>query len=126
QSGHVLMVKRKHSPGKNLWALPGGFLDVKETLFKSALRELYEETNIKLSELTLINSMKYEKVFDAPGRSLRGRTVTHAFLFYLQPTEELPKVKAADDAAEAKWIPYSDLLKMGEEIFEDHLSIVKY
>jgi bifunctional NMN adenylyltransferase/nudix hydrolase len=67
-------------------------------------------------------------VFDHPGRSLRGRTITHAFLFDLDRADKkpgLPRVKGADDAVEAKWIPIAELLKMSDQIFEDHLSIIR-
>jgi bifunctional NMN adenylyltransferase/nudix hydrolase len=48
QSGHVLLVKRKAMPGAGLWALPGGFLNQEETLLDGAIRELKEETKIKV------------------------------------------------------------------------------
>jgi bifunctional NMN adenylyltransferase/nudix hydrolase len=47
-SGHVLLVKRKEMPGAGTWAIPGGFLNQKETLLDGALRELKEETKVKV------------------------------------------------------------------------------
>lgn len=125
QSGHVLMVERKAQPGKGLWALPGGYLNINETIEDGMIRELREETRLKVPEPVLRGSIKSSKVFDAPNRSLRGRIVTNAFLIML-PNGELPKVRGSDDAAKAKWIPLSTIAKMRDQIFEDHASIIDY
>ncbi len=124
-SGHVLMVKRKAMPGKGLWALPGGFLNQKETIQNAVIRELREETRIKIPEPVLRGSIKDQAVFDHPERSLRGRTVTHAF--YMEfPYGELPPVRGADDAEKAKWIPISKLFAMQSMMFEDHIDIISF
>lgn len=125
QSGHVLLIQRKAQPGKGLWAIPGGFIDQHETAFDSAIRELKEETKIKVPEAVLRGSVKHEKLFDAPDRSLRGRTITQAFLFELPPQEKLPKVKGSDDAAVAKWFSFDEVSSMTDQMFEDHASIIK-
>lgn len=124
QSGHLLLVKRKHSPGKGLWAIPGGFVDQNETFLQSAVRELKEETKIKVPERTLLKLAKRHKIFDDPKRSERGRTVTNAFLFDLGFDSSLPKVTAADDAEAVKWIPFNEV--KSDEMFEDHYHIVDY
>lgn len=124
-SGHVLMVRRRAEPGKGLWALPGGFVDVNERIRKAVIRELKEETRIKIPEPVLNGSIKDSAVFDHPDRSARGRTITHAFYFEF-PYGELPVVKGADDADKAKWIPLSKLFEMEPMIFEDHLHIVSF
>jgi bifunctional NMN adenylyltransferase/nudix hydrolase len=126
QDGHVLMVRRGASPGKGLWALPGGFLNPNERIREGAIRELIEETKIKVPEKILRRSIVEVHVFDHPGRSLRGRTITHAFYFKLDSVGELPKVKGSDDAAHAEWIPLNVFDKMEKEVFEDHFHIVKY
>ncbi len=120
-SGHVLMIERRSAPGKGLWALPGGFLDQNERVEEGMIRELREETKIKVPAPILKGSIKEWKVFDHPNRSLRGRTVTHAAYIDLG-IGELPRVKGSDDAAKAKWIPFVDLNE--ETIFEDHLQII--
>lgn len=122
QSGHVLLVKRKASPGKGLWAMPGGFLNKNEKIEDGMIRELLEETKIKVPEDVLRGSIKHRQVFDDPHRSARGRIITHAFLIELKPMLELPRVKGSDDAAKAKWVPISDL--KSELFFEDHYSII--
>lgn len=125
QSGHVLMVKRGAMPGEGLWALPGGFVNQFESVEDACIRELREETKLKVPDPVLRGSIMAEKRFDHPMRSLRGRTITTAFFIKLQDGE-LPKVKGSDDAKHAMWIPLATFEKMEEVIFEDHYHIVKY
>lgn len=124
-AGHVLMVKRKFSPGKGLWALPGGFLGYNETLVDSAIRELREETGIKHVKDMLTGNIKGEKCFDHPRRSLRGRTVSYGFYIPLS-FNSLPEIKGSDDAEKAKWIPFDDVRRIEEQIFEDHIDQINY
>lgn len=124
QSGHVLMVERKARPGKGLLALPGGFVDGDETLINACLRELREETRLKVPVPVLKGSVKKQHVFDDPFRSARGRTITHAFYIELEPSEDLPRVKGGDDAKHAMWIPLADLEPA--RIYEDHYFIIQY
>lgn len=124
-SGHVLLVKRGAEPGKGLWALPGGFVSQDETVLESAIRELREETRLKIPAPVLRGSIKGRHVFDHPDRSLRGRTITHAFHFEF-PSGELPSVRGADDAEKARWVPISEALALEEQIFEDHFHILEH
>jgi len=121
QSGHILLVKRGDMPGKGLWALPGGFLNQDETMLTGAIRELKEETKIKVPVPVLKGSVKGSKTFDAPNRSARGRTITQAFLIDLG-VGELPKVKGSDDAEKAFWVPFNKVKQ--EKMFEDHFHII--
>ncbi len=126
QGGHILLVKRKFAPGKGLWALPGGFLNQNETARTACIRELREETGVKVPVPVLQGSITFEKLFDKPDRSLRGRTLTQAFLIELNGGDaKLPKVRGLDDAAEAKWFPISEALQMSDQLFEDHHSIIQ-
>jgi bifunctional NMN adenylyltransferase/nudix hydrolase len=128
KAGHVLLVKRKAAPGEGLWALPGGFVEQNERLRDAALRELKEETSIDLPSGLLLGSMGEGVVFDHPNRSLRGRTFTHAFLFDLDRADKkagIPKTKAGDDAADAKFFTYDETLKMADKVYEDHLPIIR-
>ncbi len=131
-SGHVLLVQRRNTPGKGLWALPGGFLNQGEWSVDGAIRELNEETKIDASKTVLMNSIRDDRWFEDPNRSLRGRTITHAFLFRLPEylnsdtgNVMLPKVKGSDDAKRAKWFPLSQVLDMSHVMFEDHYDIVE-
>ena len=123
-SGHVLMIRRKSLPGKGLWALPGGFVNAgtDKSVLLAMIRELREETGIKVPAPVLIGSITREKYFDAIDRSTRGRIITHAFRISL-PDGELPKVKGMDDADKAKFIPLSEL--DSELCFEDHYEIIQ-
>jgi bifunctional NMN adenylyltransferase/nudix hydrolase len=124
QAGHILLIERKARPGKGQWALPGGFLDPHEKLRDAVIRELREETRIKVPAPVLAGSIVKEQVFDDPYRSARGRTITHAFLIELKPDAHgLPKVKGGDDAQHAFWMPLGDLDP--ERLFEDHFQIIK-
>ncbi len=125
-SGHVLLVRRRSEPGKGLWAIPGGFLNPKEHLFDGCIRELREETLLKIPEKVMRGSLKAAQVFDHPDRSQRGRTITHAFHFDFPLGGELPKVKGSDDAEKARWFPIADALAMGPQLFEDHLHILEF
>jgi bifunctional NMN adenylyltransferase/nudix hydrolase len=125
QSGHVLLVRRKSAPGEGLYAMPGGFVNVNETIENAVIRELREETKIKVPDPVLRGCIKARHVFDAPGRSLRGRTITSAFLIELPPGT-LPNVKGSDDAAKAKWVSLADFEKLEDQMFEDHHYIVSY
>lgn len=125
QSGHILLVKRGDMPGKGLWALPGGFLNQEETMLDGAIRELKEETKIKVPVPVLKGSIKSSKTFDAPNRSARGRTITQAFFIDLG-VGELPKVKGSDDAEKAFWIPLNEVAKQRDRFFEDHASIIDF
>lgn len=122
QSGHILLVKRKGKPGRGLWALPGGFLNASERIEDAVYRELREETKIKVPEPVLRGSTVTQRTFDQVYRSARGRTITTAFLIHLKGDTDLPKVKGADDAEKARWVPIADLKR--SELFEDHHAII--
>lgn len=124
-SGHVLLVRRRAEPGKGLWALPGGFVGQGEGLLESSLRELREETRLKIPAPVLKGSIKGSHVFDHPERSLRGRTITHAFHFDF-PAGDLPDVRGGDDADKARWVPVSEALEMSAKLYEDHLHILEF
>jgi bifunctional NMN adenylyltransferase/nudix hydrolase len=124
-SGHVLMIKRRAEPGRGLWALPGGYVNANsdKTVEDAAIRELREETQIKVPAPVLRGSIVRSRVFDAIGRSPRGRIITHAFYIQL-PDGELPKVKGSDDAEKARWVPIAEV--QSEQCFEDHYEIIQH
>jgi bifunctional NMN adenylyltransferase/nudix hydrolase len=123
KSGHVLMIERGAYPGKGQMALPGGYLNVNERAVDGMIRELREETGLKVPDKVLRGSIKSHDIFDNLNRSSRGRVITIAYLIDLGKGP-LDKVKGSDDAAKAQWIPLSNLKR--DEIFEDHIDIIAF
>ncbi|WJJ54960.1 hypothetical protein [Xanthomonas phage RTH11] len=121
-AGHILLIKRKPEPGKGLWALPGGFIKPHQTALQASLAELREETRLKVPEKVILGSLRNQRLYDHPERSLRGRTFTQTFHYALD-FDERPKVRGGDDAKEARWFLFSEALEMGARLFEDHLDI---
>ncbi|MEZ5199073.1 MAG: NUDIX hydrolase [Bacteroidales bacterium] len=91
----VLLIKRKNDPYKGIWALPGGFVDMDETLEEAVVRELKEETNVRFDNLTQLHA------FSAVDRDPRGRNI--GVMFYGIIPHEKSFAKAGDDAQEAEW-----------------------
>ena len=123
QSGHILMVERKMEPGKRLWALPGGHIDPDETAEEACVRELYEEAGLDMPKGAMRGRLRGRRVFDHPERSERGWVRTEAFVFELQDRKTLEKLKAGDDAANARWVPITEITP--DTIFEDHFDIIQ-
>jgi bifunctional NMN adenylyltransferase/nudix hydrolase len=124
-SGHVLVVRRKFDPGRGLIALPGGFVRQSERLQDAAVRELKEETGIRVDKPVLESCIVDSHMFDHPDRSLRGRTITSAHYIKLK-NGELPEVRGSDDAASASWMPLMDVMAREQEFYEDHAHIINY
>ena len=123
--GQVLLIQRGRAPGKGLFALPGGFLEPRETVWQSALRELAEETDLRLPDSEVDAAFKAVKVFDHPDRSQRGRVITHAHRFDLGPRRP-PELTAGDDAADARWVPIDQLAGMEDQFHDDHFHILDF
>jgi bifunctional NMN adenylyltransferase/nudix hydrolase len=124
QAGHILLIQRGAEYGHGKWAMPGGFINPDEFTLDACIRELKEETCIKVPEKVLRGSIVKNKLYDDPYRSNRARILTNVFQFKLNDVGDLPKVKGSDDAQNAKWIPISKFLKMREQMFEDHYDII--
>lgn len=93
--GRVLLIRRKNDPFKGSYALPGGFVDIGETVEAACRREVHEETGLQVDDLTLVG------VCSNPDRDPRGHVVSVIFVTTLQV--ETPPV-AGDDAAAAEWV----------------------
>ena len=96
----VLLIQRGNEPFKGKWALPGGFVNMDETLEEACKRELLEETGLE------VEKMNQFKAFDALHRDPRHRTISVVFSTQLT---NMAEVKGADDAAVASWFPVTDL-----------------
>lgn len=94
-TGRVILIRRKNEPFKGSFALPGGFVDIGETVEDACRREVREETGLVVSDLELVG------VYSDPARDPRGHTVSTVFLAKL-PVAEAPI--AGDDAATAEWV----------------------
>jgi len=123
----ILLVQRGRAPGRDLWALPGGFLEGSERLLTAAIRELREETRVDCSEAELRAALHGVAVFDHPQRSQRGRAITHAHHFVLpENAGALPHVEGADDAQAARWFELSEIPSMLGQLFDDHFQIIDH
>ena len=121
----VLLIQRGQAPGKGLLAVPGGFLEQRETTLQAALRELEEETHLALPPATLRACLRANDVFDQPDRSQRGRTITHGHFFDLGD-RELPSLQADDDAAAAEWTPIAQLREREDRFLDDHFQMLDH
>jgi 8-oxo-dGTP diphosphatase len=109
----VLLIQRGFDPYKGCWAFPGGFMNIDETTEQCAIRELEEETGLKVDTINQIGA--YSKV----DRDPRGRTITVAYLAIVDGPVE---VTGQDDAAKAEWFPLSTLPKLAfdhDDIIQD-------
>lgn len=124
-AGHVLLIQRGMAPGRGLWAVPGGFIEQRETVYQSCVRELAEETHLHLLDDTLRQCLRATAVFDHPDRSQRGRIITHAHFFDLGE-RELPEVRADDDAQAVAWVPMAQLSAMEDQFHDDHFHMLDH
>jgi 8-oxo-dGTP diphosphatase len=107
----VLLIERGREPFKNKWALPGGFVDLDETLEKACIRELEEETGLQ------VEKMQQFRAYDAIDRDPRHRTIS--VVYSVQLAGKMP-VKGNDDAAQARWFSIDDM----PELAFDHADIL--
>jgi len=116
----ILLVQRKDPPFKGMWALPGGFMEMEETLEEAARRELTEETGIKAGEMIRFDT------YDKPGRDPRGRTITQVFVMIWKEPMGIPQ--AGSDAKTVTWFSLSELPELAFDhdlIIRDVISMIK-
>lgn len=116
QKPEILLIRRMKSPFKGQWAIPGGFIDMDETLEQAAHRELEEETGVKNVHLEQLHA------FSAIHRDPRHRTITIAFWGIIPEDKPLPLSRAGSDAAETAWFPLDSL----PELAFDHADIIGF
>ena len=107
----VLLIRRKNPPHVGHYALPGGFVDVGETVEDACRRELMEETGVKAGKLQLVG------VYSDPRRDSRFHTAAVAFMTRIRSA----KAVAGDDAAAAEWV--ADWRK--QDLAFDHARILR-
>ena len=101
EGARVLLIERANDPFAGTWALPGGFIEMDETLEASAARELEEETGLRGVSLRAFGT------FGDPGRDPRGRSITVAYWGRVEGAP--PEVSGRDDARDARWWPLDAL-----------------
>ncbi|MDX1651882.1 MAG: NUDIX hydrolase [Brumimicrobium sp.] len=109
----VLIIERKNLAGGKKWALPGGFIENDETPLEAAVRELQEETGVKLDTLVQLHT------FGKVDRDPRFRVISVAHFATTLASKHKPR--AASDAKEVKWISLNNL----PELAFDHAEIIQ-
>lgn len=110
----VLLVKRGVEPFKGSWAIPGGFVNMDESLEDAARRELYEETNVQDVYLEQLYT------FGAPDRDPRGRVISVAYFALISAAHR--ELAARTDSAEVAWFSVYHLPALAF----DHADIIEY
>lgn len=112
KNNSVLLIQRGGEPFKDKWAIPGGFIEMDESLEAACKRELEEETGVKVDKLTQF------RAYGAVDRDPRGRTISVIFYSFME-TEVT--ATAGDDAANAQWF----LLDKLPQLAFDHQQILE-
>ena len=105
----VLLIQRKYPPHQDMWAFPGGFINIDETLEDAAARELMEETGLTSVKLKQLHT------FGDVHRDPRARVIT--VVYYGMSDFDKSEVKADDDAKAAGWYPVEEVPEMA---FDHH------
>ncbi len=117
EGGRVLLVKRGHPPLAGEWSIPGGVLELGETLREAAVREAREETCLTVEPAELLG------VYDRVLRDVGGRTLYHYVLVDFLCTRIDGEAMAADDADEVRWFSAAEAGKLG--LAEDTAEVVR-
>jgi 8-oxo-dGTP diphosphatase len=115
--GKILLEKRKGEPGRGKWTVPGGLVELGESAEQTVMREVKEETNLEVEQPKLIDVVN-NVTLDEDGR-IKYHFVIVDYFVKLKGG----KLKAADDAAELRWVKFSevenyDLTKSFREFFQ--------
>jgi 8-oxo-dGTP diphosphatase len=115
EKDNIILIRRKNKPFQGEYALPGGFVDIGETVEAACIRETKEETNINIKIIKMIG------VYSNPARDPRGHTVSVAYL--CEPLTNYEKPKAQDDAVALEVMPISKIPYL--KLAFDHMDIIK-
>lgn len=105
-NNRALLVKRHNSPSKGMWAIPGGSVELGETLQEAAEREIKEETGL------IIKAKNPVLTFDVVERDKNGRILFHYVIVDLMADYVRGKPHPADDAEDARWFSETDLAEI--------------
>ena len=114
EDAELLLIQRLNPPYQNQWAIPGGFVDMDETVEQAAERELKEETG--LSGI-ILNQFK---TYSAVNRDPRGRTISIVFVGI---APYVSKAVAGDDAKNVQWFKLNNLPKLA---FDHELILIEF
>src|ERR1700694_724129 len=117
EDGRVLLVKRGHPPLAGEWSIPGGVLELGETLREAAVREAREETCLTVEPCELLG------VYDRVLRDAAGRTLYHFVLVDFLGRRVDGKAQAADDADEVRWFTAAEARELG--LAEDTTEVIR-
>ena len=116
-NGKILLEKRKSEPGRGKWTIPGGLVELGESAEQTVIREVKEETNLKVEEpklIDVVNSITLDE---------NDKIKYHFVIVDYFVKLEGGKLKAADDAAKLRWVPFDkvenyDLTKSFRDFFQ--------
>jgi ADP-ribose pyrophosphatase YjhB (NUDIX family) len=103
EDGRALLVRRGREPRLGEWSIPGGLVELSETVRQAVVREVCEETGLTIEPLQLLG------VFDRVVRDGEGRTLYHYVLIDFLCRPLTGELQAADDADEARWFTQAEL-----------------
>jgi 8-oxo-dGTP diphosphatase len=99
----ILLEKRKNSPGKGKWAVPGGLVELGENVEQAVIREVKEETGLEVDEPRLVDVANYVSLGE------KGAVMYHYVIIDYLVTVKSGKLKAASDADALKWVPFNEV-----------------
>jgi mutator protein MutT len=117
--GKILIEKRKNEPSKGKWSIPGGLVELGENIEQAVIREVKEETGLDVEAPHLID------IVDNISLDAKGKVKYHYVIIDYLVTVRGGLLKAASDADELKWVPFSeveeyDLTKSFRDFFQQN------
>ncbi|NJP06707.1 MAG: NUDIX hydrolase [Chloroflexaceae bacterium] len=112
---HLLLVQRRRWPFDGYWALPGGFIEMHESLEESARRELEEETGVRDVYLEQLYT------FGDPGRDPRTRVISVTYFALVRSDEQ--QLRVSDETTDVRWFP---IHAVPRELAFDHEQVLNY